>query len=70
MSLLRIEASDEALDALMDCLTLGISEAIGDAIMDRPFRVSLVDACTAFHIAEQMQKEIVAGRKDTCTGGD
>ena len=67
MSLLRIDATDTELEALMDCLTLGIAEALADTVLDRELRISLDDVCAAFRIADQMQAEISAGRKDTCT---
>lgn len=67
MNLIRITASDEELDAFMDCLTLGIAEALADKILDRDMRVSLDDACAAFRLADRLQAEISAGRKDTCT---
>lgn len=68
MVTITIEAPPEAVDALLDCLVLGISEAIADSLMDRPERVSLVDACTALHMADRMQEEMKADKLHATEG--
>lgn len=50
--------------AMLDCLVLGITEAVSDAELDRPIRVPMPDVFEALKIAEHMADAIRIGRLD------
>lgn len=48
--------------AMLDCLVLGITEAVTDAELDRPIRVPMPDVYEALKIAEHMSEAMRIGR--------
>lgn len=50
--------------AMLDCLVLGITEAVSDAELDRPIRIPMHDVYEALKIAEHMSEAMRIGRAD------
>jgi hypothetical protein len=48
--------------AMLDCLVLGITEAVSDMELERPTRVDPGDVLQAIRIAEHMTEAIRTGR--------
>lgn len=48
--------------AMLDCLVLGITEAVSDMELGRPIRVMPHDVLEALKIAEHMSEAMMVGR--------
>ena len=63
---MHLTGEHEQFVAMLDCLVLGITEAVSDMQLDRPLRVSPRDVFEAIKIAENMSEAIKLGSVDAC----
>lgn len=60
-STMTMQGEHDAFVAMLDCLILGITEAVTDHQLDRPIRVSMPEAYQALRIAEDMAEAMRLG---------
>jgi hypothetical protein len=61
---MTMQGEHDAFVAMLDCLILGITEAITDHQLERPIRVPMPDAYRAYRIAEDIAEAIRLGDHD------
>lgn len=60
-SSMHLTGEHEQFVAMLDCLVLGITEAVSDMQLDRPMRVQPRDVFEAIKIAEHMSEAMGLG---------
>lgn len=61
---MTIFGKHESFQALMECLVLGITEAVSDAELGRPIRVPMPDVFEALMLAQKFNRAMIAGSSD------